>query len=495
MRLSHSSPSRTQLGLAITLSLLGAQGVQAANGQQQCDPSRAASVYTATATKAVKATGSSEALALTPCASYTGFGTAEVSVAVDQDGTLLLAPAHSADGTVGVLRSTDQGVNWAYSSPKLANGQPHTRIQPYMKRDPLTDRIFFHTARSVISQLKLKTGFDMSYTDDGGLTWTPTNIEVGSIDWAKVLPGPPVSGLRTSGYPNNLYFSTPTPISTPAFVANPKEQVVMKSVDGGQTWAKAGGFDITPKGNGCPATEWSLWGDGVVGADGTIYIGGRRCNSFGIAISRDEGKTWDVKNVPDAALISYKFITNVPFNPNYVIPTPLAIDSDGNLYAIWPDQKNLLRMSISRDKGTTWSKPVVVSDTDVTAAIYPAITVKSPGQVAIAYYASVTANHTRFHGFVAETNNALSNAPVFTSVTINDRAAPLHAANFDVGYIGMFVGGDLNEIVQVNYTPSGDLVASFTQDMCPGGTCVKTWNKKAQGDSKWQAVLGRVIHR
>jgi len=71
----------------------------------------------------------------------------------------------------------------------------------------------------------------------------------------------------------------------------------------------------------------------------------------------------------------------------------------------------------------------------------------------------------------------------------------LHAANFDVGYIGMFVGGDLNEIVQIQYGPNGDLFASFAKDMCPASKCVKDWDKKAKGNSKWQAVLGRVIHR
>jgi hypothetical protein len=477
---------------ACGLSLLGLW-FGAAQAAQDCAPARQTSVYTATPTGPVKGGGSP--LALTPCASYTGLGTAEISVAVDDDGTVVMAPVHSSAGTIEIAKSSDNGVTWSTVQPKLANGKPHTRIQPYMKRDPLTGRLFFHTGRSSIAQLSVKTGFDMSYSDDAGATWTPTAVEVGSIDWAKVLPGAPVNGLRSDGYPNNLYLSTPTPISTPAFIANPKEQVVMKSEDGGKTWAKAGGFSLVPKVNGCPATEWSLWGDGVVTADGSIVIGGRRCANFGLAISHDEGKTWAVKNLPDASLISYKFITNVPFNPNYVMPSPLAIDSEDNLYAVWPDQQNKVRMSISRDKGETWSKSVVVSDVDVTAAIYPAITVKAPGQVAIAYYASVVSAKTKFHGFVAESTNVLDEAPVFTSVTINDRAAPLHAANFDVGYIGMFVGGDLNEIVQIQYGPNGDLFASFAKDMCPASKCVKDWDKKAKGNSKWQAVLGRVIHR
>jgi hypothetical protein len=489
----------TQLGVIATAALLSAlstQSAQAANGEQLCAPNRAASVYTATATGPVKASSNASPLNLTPCASYTGYGTAELSTTVDEEGTVFLAPAHSPTGQIGVLRSTDNGVNWEYLLPKLANGTTHTRIQPYMKRDALTDRIFFSNGRSSISKLSVKTGFDLSYTDDGGDTWQSAGINFAAVDWTKILPGPPVSGLRTDGYPNNLYASGPTPISTPAIIVNPKRQVVMKSTDGGANWAEAGGFSIVPKDYGCPASEYILWGDGVVGADGTIYISGRLCNNFGLAISKDEGKTWSVKKVPGATLINYKFVTNVPLDPNYIMPSSLTIDTEGNLYAIWPDAKDKLRLSVSHDNAATWSTPVVVSDVGVTAAIYPAITVKSPGNVAIAYYGTTDANHMKYNGYVAESVNALDAKPVFKSTTVNDVATPMASKHFDVGYIGMFLGGDLNEIVQINYAPNGDLFTSFTQDMCPGGgiTCDKSWDKKAHGDSRWQAILGRVIH-
>lgn len=63
-----------------------------------------------------------------------------------------------------------------------------------------------------------------------------------------------------------------------------------------------------------------------------------------------------------------------------------------------------------------------------------------------------------------------------------------------MGYLWMFLGGDLNEIVQVRYAPNGDLVTAFTQDMCPLSNCRADWDFKAHAKSKWQAVLGRLIH-
>ena len=59
----------------------------------------------------------------------------------------------------------------------------------------------------------------------------------------------------------------------------------------------------------------------------------------------------------------------------------------------------------------------------------------------------------------------------------------------------MFLGGDLNEIVQIRYAPNGDLVTAFPQDRCPLDSCVSDWNFSARANSKWQAVLGRLVHQ
>jgi hypothetical protein len=464
---------------------------QTANVGQSCDTSRTASTYVGTASGALPTLALASPLKLTPCASYTGMATGEISTVVDSKGTIFMGPIYNDDGLY-VARSKDNGTSWDQVQPLLADGTSHVRIQPYMQIDPKTDRIFFNTGRSSFAKLSLKTGFDLSYTDDGGDTWSNSAIEVNSIDWGKILPGAPLTGTRTNGYPNNLYFSTPTPISTPAIIINPKSQAVMKSIDGGASWNQVGSFSIVAKDYGCPASEYVLWGDGAVAPDGTIYIGGRRCNQFALSVSKDEGKTWTVTPVPGAKLIDYKFVTNVPFDPNYIMPTPLTIDGDGNLYVVYPDDKDLLRLTISRDKGKTWTKPVVISDPKVTAVIYPAITVKKPGTIAIAYYGS--SDRKKFNGYMAESVNALSALPVFKSQTINDPAKPLHPAYFDVGYLWMFLGGDLNEIVQIRYAPNGDLLTAFTEDMCPLSNCRADWDFKAHAKSKWQAVLGRLVH-
>jgi hypothetical protein len=486
---------RAPMLAAFTLACLSAMAscAQAQEISQQCATTRTASTYLATSTKALPVGSLLSPLKLTPCATYTGHGTAEISLVVDSQGHIVMAPVYSDQGPAA-LRSADDGVTWDEVVPLRADGTPHARLQPFMTIDGKTDRIFFHTARSSFAPAAVVPGFDLSYSDDGGANWTPSVIDVPGYDWGKLIPGPPVGGARSSGYPNNLYLSAPTPISTPAVIVNPVSQVIVKSTDGGQTWAKAGSYPISAKANGCPASEYVLWGDGAVAPDGTIYIGGRRCTHFGIAMSKDEGKTWTVKDVPGSKLIVFKSTLDVPYNPNYIMPSPLTIDKDGNIYAVWTDEVNLLRLSVSKDKGKTWSTPRVISDPKINTVIYPAVAVKKPGTIAIAYYGSSDKGKV-FNGYMAESVNALSSTPVFKSQVVNDPAVPTHAQGFDVGYGGMFSGGDLNEIVQIRYAPNGDLLTAFTQDMCPGNTCDASWDKAAHANSRWQAVLGRLIHK
>ncbi len=76
-----------------------------------------------------------------------------------------------------------------------------------------------------------------------------------------------------------------------------------------------------------------------------------------------------------------------------------------NLYAIWDDAANVLRLAVSKDHAQTWSSSVVISAPTVTAVRFGAIAVKAPGTVAIAYYG--TADGKKFDGFIAESTNAL----------------------------------------------------------------------------------------
>ncbi len=156
-----------------------------------------------------------------------------------------------------------------------------------------------------------------------------------AVDWAKVYAGPPVTS-QPQGYPNVVYLSAPSPISTPApldLSPPPDHQVVYSSLDGGKTWQSSGGTLSLKTADvpGCAASEWVIFGTAVVAADGTIYLGFRRCAHLGLGISRDEGKTWTVSDVPGADLPPFDttMITTIIRNENVLVGEPFAVDASG----------------------------------------------------------------------------------------------------------------------------------------------------------------------
>jgi hypothetical protein len=179
------------------------------------------------------------------------------------------------------------------------------------------------------------------------------------------------------------------------------------------------------------------------------------------------------------------------------VSEPLAMDSGGNLYAIWNDASNALRLSISSDKGTTWSggtSPIVVSAPGVTSTIESAVAVKSPGTIAIAYYG--TTDGKAYNGYVAESLNALSAQPVFSSAIVNPPSDPLFSNGFDNNYLLTIGFGDLDELVQVRYAPNGDIWATFVKEMCVNALSSNcSWDYAAHANSVFQSAAGRLVHR
>jgi hypothetical protein len=480
-----------------------AGGALAAQG---CRPDSPATAYTgqSPASLASTATGS----APYPCFSLTGYGTSESSLGIASDGSVFMAPAYTAGGN-GVAVSHDEGATWQALIPKFPQGGGHGRVQPFFYLDPATHRMFFATNR-------MAGGFDLSWSDDAGKTWSYELISTDTQDWIKIFAGPaPAGGSAPAGYATVLYTSAPSPISTPSggIYASPDHQAIYRSLDGGATWTSVGGSSLTldptkevtaglADATTCPSTEWVIFGDGVVGADGTIYIGYRMCTELAIASSHDEGATWSSVVVPGSILPTFTSFTSPLGTQNLLASEPIAVDASGNLYAIWNDAAGLVRLAVSKDHGATWtgggsadagSDAIVVSAPGVKSTVLSAITVKAPGTIAIAYLGST--DGTRFNGYLAESTDALDPAPTFWSATVNEPSAPLFASGFDNNYAASLSGGDLDELVQVKYAPSGDVWATFIKEMCPKlntGNC--SWNYAAHANSIFQGAVGRLVH-
>jgi hypothetical protein len=428
---------------------------------------------------------------LTASMTATGFGSAETSLAVTKDGTLVMAPGFSAEGN-GVLRSRDHGQTWELLPLRLPDGRSTTREQPYMYMDPLTERLFVHNSVMRFRPPDFRGGYHQFISDDQGDSWRYQCFAHEVRDWSKYCAGPTVHS-QTVDYPHALYFSGPSPLSTRFFpVMGPRFQSFRRSLDGGRSWDRVGQISLLPR--DVPKIsrwEWVIFGNGVVRPDGSVYWIFRRGPQLALAISRDEGSTWQIVEVPNAPLLPFFNILQVGFvNPNYVIGEALTVDAQGNLYLVWPDPEDRLRFCVSRDGGLTFSEPVVISAPDVVNVSFGVATVKEPGVIAIAYYGSFDGKS--HHGYVAESRDALSAEPTFTGGIINPVDDPLYPHGFKVGYDQMILGGDLNEIVHVRYAPNGDILASFNKRMRRGAKKKGGWNAAEHANSRLQAVLGRL---
>ena len=252
----------------------------------------------------------------------------------------------------------------------------------------------------------------------------------------------------------------------------------------------AGGFDIDPKNiPGLPSREYVTFGKGVVGPDGTIYIGGRYGRRFAVAVSRDEGLTWDVRMVPGSALAKYHGPLHfLLLGSRYLLRESTAVDDDGNVYVVWPDRDGLLHAAWSSDGAVTWSRPAVVSAPGVRDARFGAITATGSGRVGIACYGRERGR--AFHGFIAQCRDFRTNRPVFVGGKYNEPDAPLFPRGFCSGFRDVVSGHALNEIVRVHFAPDGDLVVGAAMQM-RGKNRQRPWAARSER-TEMQAVLGRL---
>jgi hypothetical protein len=473
---------------------------------QGCDPSRPGFAYRAKKKQRSEAAEPPDQRAPIPCLTLTDAGSVESTISVANDGTVFYAPHFGAE-SIGVLRSQDRGRSWTTLVPKFPNGGEHGRVQPYSYLDPVTQRLFFATAASSGKNSPASSGFDLSISDDQGATWDYVQLAPDVGDWIKLFAGPRVSSASagdagTKGASARvMYASGPSPISTPVPVVSligltPTYQSISRSYDGGKTWERVATPSLLPSSvEGCPANEWIIYGSGAVASDGTAYLVMRRCRELAISRTLDEGKTWQVHVIPGASLPPFNTgdLTGIVANPNVLVTELVTVDSTGNLYVVWVNADGELRYTYSKDRAETWSPSVIIAAPGVASVRYANVAVKLPGTIAVAYFGSLDGVH--FDGYIAETDEAFADEPRFTSVIANPPQRSLYPWGFEVGYLGILAGADLNEIVQVKYAPDGDLWASFSQDMCEGANADKCeWDSKAHNNSLLQGAIGRLVH-
>jgi hypothetical protein len=133
-----------------------------------------------------------------------------------------------------------------------------------------------------------------------------------------------------------------------------------------------------------------------------------------VAISRDEGSTYSWVRVPGAPTGS---VDSGPL-------LQLAVDRAGNLYGLWL-QAGLIYLIVSRDHGTTWSRPLMVAAPGLKTVSRPSLSAGARGHLAIAYYASADASAQKLTAYITQTADALDREPLFYSGALNNPSTPI----------------------------------------------------------------------
>lgn len=326
-----------------------------------------------------------------------------------------------------ILRSENGGRTWTNTSPRVLdrNTMPVT-LDPYVYVD---DRLDGDTSRIFTIDLTVACSY-MSYSDDDGASWVTNPLACGRPvnDHQTLFAGPPVDS-STVGYPNIVYYCWNDVGSS----------ACSKSLDGGITFHPTGapafaGYESGSSDHGFFGQDGfcgGLHGHGHVANDGTLYLPREYCGKPKLAISDNEGKTWDVVTVSKIRSIS---------QPREGAGHPsVTTDAKGNLFYVWVGAKDRLPyMSVSRDKGETWSKPTMVGVPGLKETNLPQIDARGTGKVALVYYGSMNSRYqqcraecedadytkTTWNAFLGVSANALAPKPVFYTGAVAHPSEP-----------------------------------------------------------------------
>lgn len=364
------------------------------------------------------------------CLYRTGFNAAEPTLGITEEGSIFVIAMDALEWPMfptHVIRSTDEGKTWEDVTPTLGPVRRHPESEdPYLHVDTDTGRVFAIDYLLPCSEL--------SYSDDEGATWTTVVMGCELTDHQSLFTGPPVTspGFPVV-YPNIVYYCS----AGAGLAQDTTVSACLKSLNGGLTFAATGlpAFTDDPSQSGgqgpIPGHCNGLSGHGVAGPDGTVYLPRAWCGQPWLAISEDEGATWNRVQVADTGTkdsgsgVSY----------SYDHEASVAVDPKGNIYYHWIAQDRKPYLAISKDRGETWGKPILVAPPGVKEAGLPSIAAGRPGRVAILYMGSTNtpdppfdgANYgtAEWNGYLTVSVNALAKRPVFFTGPVNDPKKPL----------------------------------------------------------------------
>jgi len=384
---------------------------------------------------------------------YTGTVAWEPTLGIDDKGALFYQGAGP-----DVVVSGNEGRSWANVTPAT-----HLySLDPMLYMDTRTGRVF----TADLTGLACTT---VSHSDDVGKSWT-TSKACGLTDHQNVFAGPPVSS-STVGYPNIVYLCA---IDGGALADASTATSCLKSLDGGLAWLRTGEPAYTTDLQQLPEICDGGTGHGVVDDKGVVYLPRGWCGEPYLAISKDEGASWERIKVANNGMPRTQ-------GGHYEHEAGVAVDGRGNIYYFWTALDRLPYLAVSTDGGQSFSKPIMVGPPGLKEAWGPTIAVGDTGKIALAYIGSTNApggkaptgeggyytDDVTWNGYITMSVDALSKRPRFLTASVNPKADPLMR-----GACGVIRCGVQGDFIDVVIGPDGRPWAAMA-DGCPflGDAC------------------------
>jgi hypothetical protein len=443
--------------------------VEGAGKADPCGPDSGGRAVAHAGGKPVSRAGAPEA-----CLYRTGFHAAEPTLGINKKGHVFYQTLDAEEWPlfpVQVIRSTDEGRTWKDVSPSLGGERRHFYTEdPYIYVDEDTGRIFTVDYLLPCSEL--------SFSDDGGGSWTTVIMGCEIVDHQTIFSGPaPSGGTEPLTYENIVYYCS----ADVGLASESGQATCLKSLDGGLTFVRTGAPPFPAVGNdGPPIVECDgLHGHGVVDHRGFVYLPKGVCGQPWLAISKDEGLTWERVQVANNGTPTHE--------------ASVDVDRAGNIYYTWIGKDRLPYLAISRNGGKKWTKPIMIAAPGVKEASLPSVDVGDTGKVALIYmgstnspgrpwnageYAKVTWN-----GYMTISSDALAQSPVFYSAPVNNPKDPLIG-----GECGPFRCQAAFDFLDVVIAPDGTPWATFV-DGCFKGACDHSGSFLRLGE----AIAGRLV--
>ena len=397
---------------------------------------------------------------------YTGVTAAEPTMGIDKKGQIFYQGMDFSRFPLLpiVVVSRDGGRSWDDVTPPT---HLHTQ-DPMLYVDRSTGRVF--TADLTFPCTTV------SHNDDVEGSWT-TSQACGLTDHQNVFTGPPVES-STTGYPNIVYLCA---IDGGALADASTATSCLKSLDGGIAWVRTGApaYTSDPRqedGNrGIRGFCDGGTGHGFVDSKGVVYLPRGWCGRPYLAISKDEGATWERVRVTDRLM---------PRHPSGVFEheAAVAVDERGNIYYFWTSQNRLPYLTVSTDGGKHFSKPMMIGPPGLKESWGPTIEIGDTGKIALAYVGSTNApggdspdgfgpeytEEVTWNGYITTSIDALSKKPRFFTASVNPRFDPIMR-----GECGVIRCGAQLDFIDVVIGPDGAPWTSMVDGWClhPADPC------------------------